>query len=90
MRLYNIINRLPTVWLMTAVKILVVNNVFYLINSVGDFLNNDSLMPFIASFHNNLESFIPLQISVTLTCLSQGEKSIINKYTCTSSPKGFV
>lgn len=56
---------------MTVVKILVVNNVFYLINSVVDLLNNDSLMP---SFHNNLESFIPLQISVTLTRLSQGGK----------------
>lgn len=75
---------------MTVVKILDMNNVFYLANSVGDLLNNDSLMPFIASFHNNLESFIPLQISVTLTRLSQRKKSIINKYTCTSFPKGFV
>lgn len=73
-RLYNIINKLQTVGLMTLVKILVVNNVFYLINSVGDLLNNDSFMPFIAAFPSNLERFIPLQISVKLTSLSQGKK----------------
>lgn len=72
------INKLQTVRLMTFVKILLINNVFYLISRAGDLPNNDCLMPFITSSHNNLEGFISSQISVTLTCLSQ-ETKIDNK-----------
>lgn len=59
---------------MTVVKILVVNNGFYLINSAGDLMNNDSLMPFIASFHNNLESFIPLANICNVNMFIAGEE----------------
>lgn len=57
---------------MTVVKILVVNNRFYL--SAGDLMNNDSLMPFIASFHNNLESFIPLANICNVNMFIAGEE----------------
>lgn len=56
---------------MTVVKILVVNNRFYLINSAGDLMNNDSLMPFIASFHNNL---IPLANICNVNMFIAGEE----------------
>lgn len=69
---------LHTVQPMTVIKILVMNNVFFLIGCVGDLLSKDSLIPFITSFHNNLEGFNHLQISVKLICLSQ-EKKINNK-----------
>lgn len=59
---------------MTVVKILVVNNRFYLINSARDLMNNDSLMPFIASFHNNLESFIPLANICNVNMFIAGEE----------------
>lgn len=59
---------------MSVVKILVVNNGFYLINSAGDLMNNDSLMPFIASFHNNLESFIPLANICNVNMFIAGEE----------------